>query len=38
MIEDTTNKKTVDDYYKIVADKMYKIGGTEEKTTDDDKK
>lgn len=38
MIEDTTNKKTVDDYYKIVADKMYKIGGTVEKQEGDDEK
>ena len=38
LIEDTTNRKTVDDYYKIVADKLYKVGGIAEKQEGDDDK
>ena len=36
LIEDKVNRKTVDDYYKIVADKMYKTGSMAEKQEDDD--
>lgn len=38
LVEDTVNKKTVDDYYKIIADKLYKVGSTQEKHEKDDEK